>query len=224
MAEVLLNVGGERAQAGVSHEGAKYSSSSGRQNKPTCELSQSPCSWSLPRHTRARLGFCSTRYRRRNHAYVRHCSVPPPPSLSQECLVYSDDEQTDIYYCADTCDPSPCDEGEICSFEDLTCEGPDWACWAKATCTDGCEGKCNPDYFNVRSLFFAASGAARQQCTLSSFAYPHRNRRQAFWGSADTHGCASFGHEQTQKWQGCHAGTSISLWPLTLTQGYSAKY
>lgn len=53
------------------------------------------------------------------------------PSL-QECVRSFDYYAEDDYYCADTCDPSPCLDGEACTLVYPACsEAP---CIPEATC------------------------------------------------------------------------------------------
>ena len=50
----------------------------------------------------------------------------------QECLFYGDPNLAE-HYCADVCDPSPCDEGEKCILEEVQCvRAP---CPPVSTCT-----------------------------------------------------------------------------------------
>ena len=51
----------------------------------------------------------------------------------QECLLHSD-HLGDQYYCADVCNPSPCEDGEECTLEQLVyCILP--PCPPEAVCT-----------------------------------------------------------------------------------------
>ena len=99
---------------------------------------------------------------------VYHPQLPPPPRRHAESLdgrkslilvIYmrmlltksSRSQQDCLYddwvlkhYCADTCDPSPCADDEVCSLSSAVCFGPPSACWPSVICDNsahpwGCE-------------------------------------------------------------------------------------
>lgn len=62
------------------------------------------------------------------------------------------------HYCADVCDPSPCQHHDVCELEeDDTCNNNDEPCPPKATCNDKdkdiCRGK-RCDKFQVRERYY----------------------------------------------------------------------
>lgn len=74
----------------------------------------------------------------------------------QDCLPWESDtpdyyyggyQYPDDYYCADTCAPGSCPEGQECELVLTPCAGPDVPCPPVAVCGDGggdpCDGACD---------------------------------------------------------------------------------
>lgn len=60
---------------------------------------------------------------------------------NQECLFYTGNYAEDQYYCSAVCDPSPCEEGEVCSLTVPSCSagsicGKGFACSAETVPAD----------------------------------------------------------------------------------------
>lgn len=72
-----------------------------------------------------------------NDTIMLKYSCYTPVSVGQECLLYLDAETgAEQYYCADVCDPNPCQgEGDVCVLESAECRSgpcpPDALCLAK---------------------------------------------------------------------------------------------
>lgn len=62
-------------------------------------------------------------------------------AVTQECLLYAEGTADEEYYCNDVCDPSPCDDDEICTLFPVQCFSA--PCPSFANCDPSTEDPCD---------------------------------------------------------------------------------
>lgn len=85
------------------------------------------------------------------------------PAAIQDCLLYAEGSADEEYYCADSCSPSPCEDGQVCLLQEVQCIRAPCPPFSACSDEDLCLGACGEFEVRRKHGFGTSFGAYREE-------------------------------------------------------------